>query len=146
MPSSLIDTNILVYAHELGEPAKRDRAIAVIDRLGATGELFLSAQVLNEFSAVSLRRGTPVGDVRAAVTRWRDLANVLPLEPTATGAALEAVERHHLSFWDALIWATARDAKVSVILSEDFQHGREIDGVKFENPFVDLPPVVTVRR
>ena len=118
----------------------------MIDRLGATGELFLSAQVLNEFSAVSLRRGTPVGDVRAAVTRWRDLANVLPLEATATGAALEAVERHHLSFWDALIWATARDAKVSVILSEDFQHGREIDGVKFENPFVALPPVVTARR
>ena len=31
--------------------------------------------------------------------------------------------------------ATARDAGVSVVLSEDFQDGREIDGVRFVNPF-----------
>jgi predicted nucleic acid-binding protein len=139
MASSLIDTNILIYARELLQPAKRARAIELIDQLGASGELFLSAQVLNEFSAASLRRGTPIPEVRAAVTKWCELARVLPLEAAATAAALEAVERHRLSFWDALIWATARDAKVGVILSEDFQHDREIDGVRFENPFVDLP-------
>ena len=40
-----------------------------------------------------------------------------------------------VSFWDALIWAAAREAKVGVVLSEDFQHGREIEGVVFVNPF-----------
>lgn len=139
MASSLVDTNILVYAREQLQPAKRGLAIELIDRLGASGELFLSAQILNEFSAVSLRRRTPVVDVLAAVTNWCDLATVLPLKASATAAALEAVEKHGLSFWDALIWATAREAKVSVVLSEDFQHGREIDGVRFENPFVQPP-------
>jgi predicted nucleic acid-binding protein len=133
MASALIDTNILIYAREALQPAKRRRAIDLIDRLGARGELFLTAQALNEFSAASLRRGTPIGEVRAAVTRWTDLARVLPLEAAATTAALEAVERHHLSFWDALIWATAREANVGTVVSEDFQHGREIEGVRFES-------------
>lgn len=139
MARSLVDTNILIYSRDLAEPAKRTRAIEVIDQLGAGGELVLSVQCLNEFSVAALRRGTSIGEVRAAVERWCDLAEVLPLHPTATTAALGAVERHRLSFWDALIWATARDAKVGAIVSEDFQHGREIEGVTFVDPFRELP-------
>jgi predicted nucleic acid-binding protein len=62
---------------------------------------------------------------------------VLALEGAATTAALGAVGRHRLSFWDALLWATARDAGVPVVISEDFQHGRELDGVRFVDPFRD---------
>jgi len=40
-----------------------------------------------------------------------------------------------LPFWDALLWATAKAAGVSVVLSEDFQDGRELEGVQFRNPF-----------
>ena len=135
MARSLVDTNILVYSRDLNEPVKRARAIEVIDQLRASGELVLSAQCLNEFSSTSLRRGTPISEVRVAVSRWHDLGHVLPLTGSATTAALTAVERYGLSFWDALIWATAHDAGVPVVLSEDFQDGREIEGVRFVNPF-----------
>lgn len=135
MARSLVDTNILIYSRDLNEPAKRTRDIEVTDQLGVGGELVLSAQCLNEFSSASLRRGTSVTDVRVAVSVWHDLGDVLPLTGSATTAALAAVERYRLSFWDALIWATARDAGVSVVLSEDFQDGREIEGVRFVNPF-----------
>ena len=135
MSRSLVDTNILVYSRDLNEPVKRARAIEVIDELRAIGELVLSAQCLNEFSSTSLRRGTPISEVRVAVSRWHDLGEVLSLTGSATTAALAAVERYGLSFWDALIWATARDAGVPIILSEDFQDGREIEGVRFVNPF-----------
>ncbi len=135
MARSLVDTNILVYSRDLNEPVKRARAIEVIDQLRASGELVLSAQCLNEFSSTSLRRGTPISEVRIAVSRWHDLGDVLPLTGAATAAALTAVEQYRLSFWDALIWATARDADVPVVLSEDFQDGREIEGVRFVNPF-----------
>ena len=40
-----------------------------------------------------------------------------------------------LSFWDAMLWATARRAGCSVLLSEDFQDGRRLDGVLFVDPF-----------
>lgn len=135
MARSLVDTNILVYSRDLNEPVKRARAIEVIDGLRASGELVLSAQCLNEFSSTSLRRGTPISEVRVAVSRWHDLGEVLSLTGPATTAALAAVEQYRLSFWDALIWATARDAGVPVVLSEDFQDGREIEGVRFVNPF-----------
>jgi len=135
MARSLVDTNILVYSRDLNEPVKRARAIEMIDQLRASGELVLSAQCLNEFSSTSLRRGTPISEVRIAVSRWHDLGDVLPLTGTQTTAALMAVEQYRLSFWDALLWATAHDADVPVVLSEDFQDGREIEGVRFVNPF-----------
>lgn len=135
MARSLVDTNILVYSRDLDEADKRARAIAVIDSLAASGELVLSAQCLNEFSAASLRLGVAVPEVETAVARWRDLGEVLALDGAATTAALGAVERHHLSFWDALIWATARESGVPLIISEDFQHGRELEGVRFVDPF-----------
>lgn len=135
MARSLVDTNILVYLRDLDEPAKRVRAIEVIERLGASGELVLSAQCLNEFSAAALRRGISISEVQTTVARWHDLGEVLALRGAATTAALDAVERYRLSFWDALIWATAREANVPVIVSEDFQDGREIEGVRFVDRF-----------
>jgi len=135
MARSLVDTNILIYSRDLDEADKRTRAIEVIDGLAARGELVLSAQCLNEFSAASLRRSVALPEVETAVARWRDLGEVLALEGPATTVALSAVGRHHLSFWDALIWATARGAGVPVIISEDFQHGRELEGVRFVDPF-----------
>ena len=49
--------------------------------------------------------------------------------------ALDGIPRYGLSFWDSLIWATARENQVFTIFSEDFQDGREIEGVRFVNPF-----------
>ena len=40
-----------------------------------------------------------------------------------------------MSYWDAQLWATARLNQVEVVLSEDFQDGRALDGVRFVNPF-----------
>jgi predicted nucleic acid-binding protein len=135
MARSLVDTNILIYARDLSETEKRLRAVDVIDGLAARGELVLSVQCLNEFSAASLRRGVPISEVQTAVLRWRDLGEVVRQDEAATTAALDAVARHRLSFWDALIWATARDAAVPILYTEDFQHGRELEGVRFINPF-----------
>jgi len=49
---------------------------------------------------------------------------------------------HGFSYWDAQIWATARLNQIPIVLSEDFAHGRRIEGVRFLNPFlpeVELP-------
>jgi len=47
---------------------------------------------------------------------------------------------YQMPFWDAQIWATAKLNQIPKILSEDFQHGRAIEGVVFVNPFkVELP-------
>jgi predicted nucleic acid-binding protein len=48
---------------------------------------------------------------------------------------LRGVTEHGLSVWDAQIWAAALMNQVPVVLSEDFQHGRVVEGVRFLNPF-----------
>ncbi len=54
---------------------------------------------------------------------------------------MTAVLRHGLTFWDAMLWATAKAAGVTVLLSEDFQHDRVLEGVRFRNPFVVADPL-----
>lgn len=55
--------------------------------------------------------------------------------PQDLAHALRAVGEHGLSFWDALLWATVRRAGVGLLISEDFQDGRTIEGVRVINPF-----------
>jgi len=45
------------------------------------------------------------------------------------GAAMRSVGEHRLAFWDAMLWATARRTGVRILISEDFQDGRMLDGV-----------------
>jgi predicted nucleic acid-binding protein len=83
MPNGLsaffLDTNVLVYAYDPADAAKRTRALEVLTRLGA---------------------------------------------------------QQQLSYWDSLIWATAKLSGVPTVLSEDFSDGRLIEGVRFLNPFM----------
>jgi predicted nucleic acid-binding protein len=58
---------------------------------------------------------------------------------TVRHAARGAVE-YQIPYWDALVWAAARLAAIPVVLTEDFQDGREIEGVTFQNPFPPRPP------
>ena len=50
-------------------------------------------------------------------------------------AAVDLHRLHGFSFWDALVLRSAKQSGCRVLFSEDFQHGREIDGVTVVNPF-----------
>jgi predicted nucleic acid-binding protein len=58
---------------------------------------------------------------------------VRPIQADDVAAELEEVEQ--IPLWDALIVVSAFRAAASVILSEDFQHGRLVCGIRMENPF-----------
>ena len=49
--------------------------------------------------------------------------------------ALDLAERFHLSFYDALIVASASLAGCTALYSEDMQDGQTIAGVTIRNPF-----------
>jgi predicted nucleic acid-binding protein len=57
-------------------------------------------------------------------------------EPSVVLLASEIGERNLLSFWDALIVASASRAGADRILSEDLNHGQVIEGMLVENPFL----------
>jgi predicted nucleic acid-binding protein len=48
------------------------------------------------------------------------------------GAAMRAVGEYRLAFWDAMLW---RRTGVRILISEDFQNGQMLDGVRFIDPF-----------
>ena len=133
----VVDTNVLVYALDLREPEKRERAREVLRRVGGVRTAALPAQVLSEFGGACLRNLEPRPDseaIRREVERLVLAFPVLPLTGPVVLEALRGVREHMLSYYDAQIWAVARLGQVGVVLSEDFNPGAVLDGVSFTNP------------
>ena len=125
-----IDTNVLIYAAVRDSSAQHRIASGLLTR-AAGRECLLTLQALSEFYAVTTRkRLLPPGRGLALA-----LFETLPASPDALALALDAVATHRLSFWDALLWATAREAGCRWLLSEDLRDRREIGGVGFVDPF-----------
>jgi predicted nucleic acid-binding protein len=139
----LVDTNILIDAADLQAGDKTTQAVKLVEDLTAQDRLVVSAQVLNEFTHAATRPNKPPSlshdDASQTIRDLADTVPVLPLTRAITLRALDAISRHGFSFWDALIWAAAKDHGIPLIYTEDFQHGRDIEGVRIVNPFVGGP-------
>jgi predicted nucleic acid-binding protein len=133
---SFFDTNILVYADDKAAPAKQRRAIELVALHRRAGTGVLSLQVLQEYF-VTVTRKLRV-DAQIARRKVELLAEFDVVAPDLDDI-LAAIDLHRLlgfSFWDALVLRTAKEAACTVLLSEDVQPGRTIDGVQIVNPFV----------
>jgi predicted nucleic acid-binding protein len=49
--------------------------------------------------------------------------------------AVRGVREYQFNFWDAQIWAAAKLNQIPIVLTEDFNIGASIEGVRFVNPF-----------
>lgn len=136
----LVDTNILVYPYDPRELDKGTRALDVLTELEERGLGVTSAQILGELF-VTLRRviPDPLSEEQAAdrVRYYGAAWPVCDIGRATVMEALRAVAAYSMSYWDALIWATARESRVSVVLTEDGQTGREIEGVRLCNPLAE---------
>ena len=140
MVEVLIDTNVLVYAHQPAERRKYGQALQAVQALTLGGTGRLSAQVLGEFVSATTRGPKPILKMSDAVAQASLLADALPVLDVTRLIVLEAmrgVRSHKLSYYDAQIWATARLNQVPVVFTEDFQQGLQLDGVMFVNPLVE---------
>jgi len=130
------NTNILVYATLSAPLAKTDRAGDLLVRGMRTGSSILVLQTLAEFSSVAIRKaGIEVDAVRTTLDAWRAALPVQGSQDDDLSAALDAVKKHRLAFWDAILWGAAQQAGVRHLLTEDLQDGFELAGVRFVNPF-----------
>jgi predicted nucleic acid-binding protein len=133
--SAFFGTGMLVYAQQMD--GKGDRARALFAGGGK-----LSVQVLNEFTAVSRRKQRR--DWREIDEAVADVLTIvdppLPLTLDLHHSARSLAQDHQLSFYDALIVATAIKAGCDTLFSEDMLHGRSIGGLAIVNPFLDGAP------
>ena len=131
-----VDTNILVYAHDLTQGVKHERAQALVETLWESGDGVLSTQVLGEL-CINLRRksGRPLSieETRKLIedySRWDIVVNTAE----SVLQALDFESRYQISFWDALIVQAAARCDAAIIYSEDLSDGQNYGAVRVVNP------------
>lgn len=135
---TFVDTNILVYAHDLSARERHTKAAAILEMLWETETGSISVQVLQEFYVTVTRKikyPLPPADAREIIHNY----SAWPVEindAEMTIRASEISEKERLSFWDALIVAAALRLRATKIVTEDLNHGQLIEGILIENPFL----------
>ena len=130
-----LDANVLVYAADLDSGWKHERALDILDRANER-DCVLTLQALGEFFFVTTRKGIVANaDATALVNDWLTIFPSVTNSMSSLRAAMMAVVKTRLSFWDAMLLATAGEAGCSVVLSEDMQDGAKFGGVTVRNPF-----------
>ncbi|HYX42028.1 MAG TPA: PIN domain-containing protein [Pyrinomonadaceae bacterium] len=132
-----VDTNVFVYARDLGEPVKQPHATAWLERLWHERLGRTSVQILSEYYVTVTRKldpGLPPDDA------WDDVSALFTWRPQPIDEALlqrgrDIERRHRLSWWDSLVVGAAQLQGCALLLSEDLQDGGVYGGVMVRSPF-----------
>ncbi|MFW6133621.1 MAG: PIN domain-containing protein [Planctomycetota bacterium] len=129
-----VDTNILVYAYDLDAGDRHDRAKRLVRELWKRPQhAWISVQVLQELYISLLRLGMPDEEVTRIVEDYLNWGVV----QNTTGLLQVAIRGHQhwqISLWDAMILAAARQARATILWTEDLSDGRDYDGVVARKP------------
>lgn len=131
-----VDTNILVYAHDADAGKKHERAVSILKELWDKDTGRMSVQVLQEFYINVTRKLT----TRLARSSAREVVEIYaawihePTNPETVLRATDIAELAQISFWDALILASAEKSGAATLYSEDLNHGQSIVGIQIVNP------------
>ncbi len=82
--------------------------------------------------------GIASASVYKLIEHYNAVFTTLPLDESVILEALRGVGQHKLSYFDAQIWACAKLNHIATVLSEDFNTGTTLEGVKFENPLLTI--------
>jgi len=129
-----LDTNVLAYQFDSGEPEKQESAHRLLD--DSAHVFVVSTQVLLELFVVITRKlqpAVPPAEAHQVVTTLARLPVVaadarLVLKATSTSVL------HQLSVWDAMIVEAAAEAGCAELWTEDLAAGVELRGMTIVNP------------
>ena len=134
-----LDTNILVYAHDVEDTVKQARSQELIYGAIREGNGVISPQVLSEFFvSVTRKIAEPISEPTAR-REMILLSCLCTVDEDATMVirALDIKSRWTVSYWDALILAAAERAECTVLYSEDLSHKQLYGDIRVLNPFRD---------
>lgn len=133
-----VDTNILVYAHDVSAGKKHETAKKIVADLWTSGLGVLSTQVLQEFYNAITRKvpkPLPLNEARKKVSdfsKW----DIVTMRAEDIMDAIDIQERYGFSFWDCLIISAAASGNASVLMTEDLTDGQSMLGVLVVNPLL----------
>jgi predicted nucleic acid-binding protein len=132
---SFIDTNVLVYAEASDAPLKQRAALALLKRLYEESLGVLSTQVLQEYCNVALKKlKLPAQYVRSQLDFYEQF-EIVQVTPAIIRAGLDIHQTRSVSFFDAIVLASAHASGCNVIWTEDMNAGEVVNGVCISNPF-----------
>lgn len=134
---SFVDTNIMVYAHDLDAGEKHEIAKRTLITLWESGTGVISTQVLQEFYVTLTRKVS--NPLKKSLVR-SILKNYLVWEVVVNNGetilhAIEIEENYNISFWDSMIVSAAYSKNAAFIITEDLNDGQQIEGIIIVNPF-----------
>lgn len=140
---TFIDTNILVYAEASDSPLKQSIALGLLKTLYDEAQGVLSTQVLQEYYNVAIRKlKLPASHVRAQLGLFEQF-EIVQVTPSIIHLGLDICQTRSVSFFDAIVLASAQTAGCSILLSEDMNAGEMVNGVRITNPFApDNNPLI----
>jgi len=133
---TFVDTNVLIYAHDMDAKAKHEAAKRVLQELWSERTGVLSMQVLQEFYVnVTRKISHPMSKESARLVVSTYTTWCIDTTPAEMSTAFRIEDEAHIGFWAALIVASAVKSGANRLLSEDLKAGQIISGVRVENPF-----------
>lgn len=133
------DTNILFYASDTDAGPKHERALLLTER-AIRHDCILTLQSLAELAnALLKKRAATAENVKQICESYRRSFPVVVSSEADLDEAMRAHTSYNTPLWDAMLWATARRAGCTLLLTEDFQDGRNLEGVIIRNPFALSP-------
>ncbi len=129
----LVDTNVLIAARGFDrDPVAARSARGALTAVRKWG--VLPTQVLAAYAAVAIRHGRAVLLVRQDVVDLAATWRIVGPDSDTVPLALEGVARYVMSFWDAMLWATAKQHDLPAILSADGPTGTTVGGISYLSP------------
>ena len=138
MRTAFFDTNIIVYTDDTAAPAKQARALSLFAEHWKHEASVVSLQVMQEYFSAATRKLGVTAETAQRKVELMARGRVVQFTGRDVISAIELHRLNRLSFWDAMIVHAARIANVSVLYSEDMQHGAILGGVRVENPFLGI--------
>lgn len=134
MSRVFVDTNILAYRFDAGDPDRQERARRALGQ--AEHEFVVSTQVMLELYVVLTRKLRPPVPAAAAEDALTELAAlpVVAADAVLVRRAASTAGVHRMSIWDAMIIEAAHEAACDEIWTEDLAPGSTLRGVRITNP------------
>jgi predicted nucleic acid-binding protein len=134
--SVFLDSNIWLYAFIRDKVGEKNR---LAQALVQQPKIVLSTQVINEV-CINLKKKLmyPEEQLKQLIQAFYGKYSIITLDYNILLASVDLRKYYKFSFWDSLVVASALEAKVGWLYSEDMQHGLKVEGqLTIINPFVE---------
>jgi predicted nucleic acid-binding protein len=124
LEKAFIDTCVCVYLYSDDEPDKKSISENAVNNY----DCIISTQVLNEFSAVCMRKKrASLDEIKLALTEMINQFTVLQLEKEDMTKAIEIHDKYQYNYYDCLMITSALKSGCKYFISEDMHDGQVIE-------------------